>query len=64
MRLTTPIIFPTVTIHIVAITFMVIGTTTRRRSARGATKRKSLFLSRRYEKPHAGSRPAFTDAKA
>ena len=51
-------------IPIVGITFMVTEATTRRRSARGATKRKSLFPSKRYAKPHAGSRPAFTDAKA
>ena len=58
-----PIIFPTVTIRIAGITFTVTGATTGRRSVRGATKRGSPFLLRRYAKPHAGSRPAFTDAK-
>ena len=59
-----PAILPTVMIAIVAITFMAIGTTTRRSSGRGATKRTSLCPWKRCGKPCASSRPAFTDAKA
>ena len=59
-----PIILLTVMIPIVGITFMVIGTITRRSSARGATKRKSLFPWKRCAKRRASSRPASTDAKA
>ena len=54
---------PTVTIPIVGITLVAIGTTTRRSSGRGATKRRALSLDA-LRKPRAGSRPAFTDAKA
>ena len=59
-----PIILLTVMIAIVGITFMAIGTITRRSSGRGATKRKSLFPWKRCGKRRASSRPAFTDAKA
>ena len=55
---------PTVMIPIVGITFMAIGTITRRSSGRGATKRKSPFPWKPCGKPRASSRPAFTDAKA
>ena len=55
---------PTVTIAIVAITFMAIGTTTRRSSGRGATKRKRLCPLKHCGKQPASFRPAFTDAKA
>ena len=54
----------TVMIPIAGITFMAIGTITRRSSGRGATKRKSLFPWKRCGKRRASSRPASTDAKA
>ena len=57
-------ILPTLMIAIVAITFMAMGTTTRRCSGRGATKRTSLSPWKHCGRPPAGSRPASTDAKA
>lgn len=64
LHMTSPIILLTVMIPIVGITFMAIGTITRRSSGRGATKRKSLFPWKRCGKRRATSRSAFTDAKA
>ena len=48
----------------VAVTLMAIGTTMRRSSRRGATRRTSLCPWKRCGKPRAGSRPASPDARA
>ena len=54
----------TVMILIVGITFIVMGTTTRRSSGRGATKRQSVFHWKRYGKRRASFPPASIDARA
>ena len=64
LHTTSPATLPTVMIAIVAITIMAIRTTTRRSSGRGATKRTSLSQWKHCGKLPAGSRPAFTDARA
>src|SRR5262245_45505980 len=62
--MTRPTAFMTVMIPIVTITLMAISTITRRSSKRGATKRTSLFQSKRCAKRRANYPPASIDAKA
>ena len=55
---------PTILMSVMSITFMVIGTITRRPSRRGATKRTSLSPWKRCGNRRASCRPACTDARA